>query len=689
MKNIKFILAITAIIVLFGNSVIAQAGEPEKGDVPECKDWSFNSSFEWCFNFGGKTTTKAAGSRAWSAALGFISKFPVIGEMLKDPSDGGPSELDIAVERILGAIQVTENNILDALNQLVISRDFASLEAFKLQVGSYMLTSEAVKRNNINQLQNLWNTSIELRNYFQTHTDQIGIIDALSSYHSYLGIVSLELVLRTQLTIFNYQLSGEEYLIDDAIKEHFKLELAGVIGYIDKIQWSAAAQNAIGFERTSIWANTVYWRGLVGSCPGLDGYHNVSYLNNIYNFSAICSMTTGKCAGKVNRDYDDLVLFEKGSYFKDKQFLFHQNAPAPDSSLGGMEYGFSSSIESCNFAKLPETYLNEGDLHPQNIYAGMVKSVEEAVIMEAYRPTQLLLDSWWALAGYTTPRPRNYADTVVASRPDYFQEEDAARLSLDFEDEVVWWQNLGEFEWVVRSSATPSGGTGPTSFDGSYAYLETSANYANSAGDEAILVSSPFAPNASHKLRFDYHMYGSDIGSLSVEVLVSGETQIWQPIWYRNGQQHSSGSNSWSEAVIDLTDFANKFIQLRIRSVARGGYKGDIAIDDIKLDNKLKIYDARWWDSNWFYMEWEIYNGATDYQQFVVGYPNNGGPRKWISRFSSGGTGRGNYVYEYYHKNEICAAFGSGTFAVDGEVWAGSDFSTSTVKRNVGNVTCP
>jgi V8-like Glu-specific endopeptidase len=172
---------------------------------------------------------------------------------------------------------------------------------------------------------------------------------------------------------------------------------------------------------------------------------------------------------------------------------------------------------------------------------------------------------------------------IVQDLFDQYQEENAVGFNLNFNDDRVVWANGGEWDWTVRNNATPSGSTGPTNFDGRYAYVETSSGHANSNNDEAILVGHPFTPTNNQKLFFDYHMYGSHIGSLSVEVQVNGDAQNWQQIWLRDGQQHSSGSASWSAAIIELATYENDSIRLRFKAVAAGGYIGDIAIDNIKI----------------------------------------------------------------------------------------------------------
>lgn len=153
-------------------------------------------------------------------------------------------------------------------------------------------------------------------------------------------------------------------------------------------------------------------------------------------------------------------------------------------------------------------------------------------------------------------------------------------------EEGIAWANSGEFDWLVRSGGTPSGNTGPSSGvggSGQYAYFETSGGFANRNGDRAYITSPSFEANSTN-LSFNYHMYGSDIGSLSVAVLDGGE---WNTIWSLSGQQHASNSSAWSSAEVNLSNYDNEIIKVRFEGEAVGGYRGDIAIDNVQLVSEL------------------------------------------------------------------------------------------------------
>jgi YD repeat-containing protein len=159
-----------------------------------------------------------------------------------------------------------------------------------------------------------------------------------------------------------------------------------------------------------------------------------------------------------------------------------------------------------------------------------------------------------------------------------------------------------------RSGATPSSGTGPSSgAEGSnyYIFLETSGGAANSNNDASVMESGSVwrstIDNAG-AMSFYYHMYGTDIGTLAVEVTTaSGSTNNgWQRIWELSGQQHSSSSAAWAKQTLNLDAFKTtfgSFNTVRFVAIAKGGYRGDIAIDLVNFETSTSTilryrYDA-------------------------------------------------------------------------------------------------
>ena len=76
---------------------------------------------------------------------------------------------------------------------------------------------------------------------------------------------------------------------------------------------------------------------------------------------------------------------------------------------------------------------------------------------------------------------------------------------------------------------------------------------------------------------FKYHMYGQNMGSLTVEVLRSG---AWHAVWERRGEQHRSSSAAWSAADVP---FAVPATRVRLVGTTGMGYRGDAAVADVRL----------------------------------------------------------------------------------------------------------
>ncbi len=161
-------------------------------------------------------------------------------------------------------------------------------------------------------------------------------------------------------------------------------------------------------------------------------------------------------------------------------------------------------------------------------------------------------------------------------------------------DEATWngWSNAknmrtngkgGEdwFDWSMHIGSTPTSGTGPsadhTNGFGRYLYAE-----ATSQSDTFAILQSPVLSAqgvGAGAVEFWYNMYGSGIGTLSVDLYVDGAL-ITPSIWSASGQQSSNGSD-WKRAAIEISDYLPaQTIQLKFRVDTTSSELGDIAIDD-------------------------------------------------------------------------------------------------------------
>ena len=146
----------------------------------------------------------------------------------------------------------------------------------------------------------------------------------------------------------------------------------------------------------------------------------------------------------------------------------------------------------------------------------------------------------------------------------------------------AWTQGSGDdFDWARRSGSTPSSNTGPSSASAGsfYAYVEASSpNYPS----KTTLLQGPcfdLSSLSNPSLTFDYHMYGSAVGTLSLEVKTSGGS--WTSVWSRSGDQ----GNSWFATSVDLSAYTGSTVELRYVGATAASWAGDMAIDNLNLSS--------------------------------------------------------------------------------------------------------
>mgnify|MGYP002348288180 FL=1 len=153
---------------------------------------------------------------------------------------------------------------------------------------------------------------------------------------------------------------------------------------------------------------------------------------------------------------------------------------------------------------------------------------------------------------------------------------------------------LDDIDWRTWSGTTYSYGTGP-SFDhttgttaGKYLYLEASVTC---FFRQAILTTPciDLTGGVSPSLSLWYHAFGSDIGSLHVDVFDGNQIvyDVAEPVAGNMG-------DAWHEMTADLSPWNGQVIGIRIRGYTGGGEKGDLAIDDISI---MDVTNVSAWDN--------------------------------------------------------------------------------------------
>ncbi|RXJ52128.1 GEVED domain-containing protein, partial [Gelidibacter gilvus] len=150
------------------------------------------------------------------------------------------------------------------------------------------------------------------------------------------------------------------------------------------------------------------------------------------------------------------------------------------------------------------------------------------------------------------------------------------------------WTNAtgDDIDWDINSGTTPTSGTGPsgdhTTGGGKYLYTEASGGGVcnNSLG----IVTTPifdFSGVVNPELSFWYHMNGTDMGTLNVQVSANGGATWSGNLWSLSGNQ----PNAWREAAaISLLSYAgNSNVQIRFSGRTGNGFSSDIALDDFSI----------------------------------------------------------------------------------------------------------
>ncbi len=218
--------------------------------------------------------------------------------------------------------------------------------------------------------------------------------------------------------------------------------------------------------------------------------------------------------------------------------------------------------------------------------------------------------AWIDDIAFPTEPDSNCCPTTITSYP----------YTESFESDFGDWIDASgdDIDWTRYSGSTPSSSTGPSSAcDGTY-YLYTEASSSGYPDKQAILEGPCFdlSSLSNPELRFCYHMYGIDMGDLSLEVS-DGNCTSWIAVWSLSGNQ----GDSWYEAAIDLSAYSGSTIKVRIIGVTGSNYKSDMAIDyvtvaDVALDAPVLkeepnvtpgLRNTIWWDpvpgDNWYYAQ--------------------------------------------------------------------------------------
>jgi PKD repeat protein len=192
--------------------------------------------------------------------------------------------------------------------------------------------------------------------------------------------------------------------------------------------------------------------------------------------------------------------------------------------------------------------------------------------------------------GQATETKTNYIQIGGQSLP-YSQDfenfsSNSNATGLNDEWTTIPSNTTSSFRWNVNNSTTPSSSTGPNTDNtlkttaGHYMYTEASSG---DLSDTTILnlpcmVLDGYTP----VFEFSYHMYGSDMGSLHLDINTGNGwiNDIMTPI---SSQQQFYANDTFVRKQVDLLAYAGQSVNFRFRGIRGTSYRGDMAIDDINI----------------------------------------------------------------------------------------------------------
>ncbi|MDA8968630.1 M60 family metallopeptidase [Akkermansiaceae bacterium] len=119
-----------------------------------------------------------------------------------------------------------------------------------------------------------------------------------------------------------------------------------------------------------------------------------------------------------------------------------------------------------------------------------------------------------------------------------------------------WVKSTGaDYFFVVNSGGTSTGAAGPSGASDGNKYIYAEGHHGINGFKKAGIERSFDFSNASDvELSFDYHMYGTYIDFLAVDI--HDGTQWIEDVWRKNGQQQNSSSAPWQSAKVNLSAYS-------------------------------------------------------------------------------------------------------------------------------------
>ncbi|GAA4274015.1 hypothetical protein GCM10022258_33090 [Aquimarina gracilis] len=153
-----------------------------------------------------------------------------------------------------------------------------------------------------------------------------------------------------------------------------------------------------------------------------------------------------------------------------------------------------------------------------------------------------------------------------------------------FEPDFGSWiqETDDDINWSLESNTTPSSNTGPSgpTHGSNYIFTEASGNGTGYPNKIALLTSPciDLTTETDAQLSFDYHMYGSNMGTLEIRAS-NDDGASWTTIWTKSDDQ----GNIWNSKTVSLSGYSGSVIKLQLKGITGSSYRSDMAIDNIDI----------------------------------------------------------------------------------------------------------
>lgn len=133
--------------------------------------------------------------------------------------------------------------------------------------------------------------------------------------------------------------------------------------------------------------------------------------------------------------------------------------------------------------------------------------------------------------------------------------------------------------WTHESGPTASSSTGPTAAEEKLGYVYTEASSRTSKTMTLQSGCYTIPSSGDYTLSFDYHMYGTRMGTLRAQISVN--EGAYSDIFFKSGDQ----GNQWHLFEKNMSGYRGKTVHFKILATTGSGYQSDMAIDNIRIDS--------------------------------------------------------------------------------------------------------